>query len=130
LERLDGPLLDRIDLYIEVPRLRPQELMNREPGETSLAVQERVLRGRRKQATRWETVGITCNAQIETMHLPLCALDNAARSLLNVAIEQFSLSAVTYGHILKIARTIADLDDSEVIQLHHAAEAVNYRTLV
>jgi magnesium chelatase family protein len=129
LMRLSGPLLDRIDIHVEVPRLTPQELMNRAPGESSLDVRERVAHARQKQVARFAADGITCNAQMKAKHLRVCPLDDAARDLLKNAINQFSLSARAYDRILKVAQTIADLDASETIQLHHVAEAVNYRTL-
>jgi magnesium chelatase family protein len=129
LMRLSGPLLDRIDIHVEVPRLTPQELMNRASGESSLDVRERVARARQRQVARFVSDGIACNAQMKAKHLRACALDASARDLLKNAINQFSLSARAYDRILKVAQTIADLDASETIQLHHIAEAVNYRTL-
>jgi magnesium chelatase family protein len=146
--RLSGPLLDRIDIHIEVPRLTPQELMTKAPGETSTAVRERVAKARQRQVSRFRAEGapqstpdahaehhshrihpITCNAQMKARHLRAMHLDDAARDLLKSAIHQFSLSARAYDRILKVAQTIADLDNSDTIQLQHIAEAVNYRTL-
>jgi magnesium chelatase family protein len=129
LMRLSGPLLDRIDIHVEVPRLTPQELMARAPGESSMDVRERVARARERQVARFGSEGITCNAHMKARHLRALQLDDAARDLLKNAINQFSLSARAYDRILKVAQTIADLDASETIQLHHVAEAVNYRTL-
>lgn len=129
LSRLSGPLLDRIDLHVEVPRLNAAELMSRAPGESSADVRERVMRARSRQLQRFGNEGIGCNAQLKARHLRVLPLEDAARDLLKTAIHQFSLSARAYDRILKVAQTIADLDASETIQLHHVAEAVNYRTL-
>jgi magnesium chelatase family protein len=128
--RISGPLLDRIDVHIEVPRLSPQELMTKSIGESSLDVRERVCRARAKQVHRLQNDGITCNAQLRAKQLrAYCQMDDAAHDLLKTAINQFNLSVRAYDRILKVSRTIADLDDSETIALHHIAEAVNYRTL-
>lgn len=127
--RLSGPLLDRIDLHVEVPRLAPQELMSRAPGESSIDVRERVARARERQVMRFGGTGITCNAHIKARQLRALNIDDAARDLLKTAIHQFSLSARAYDRILKVAQTIADLDASDVIQIFHIAEAINYRTL-
>ncbi len=130
LTRISGPLLDRIDIHIEVPRLSSQELMSRESGESSATVRRRVASARTRQVERLKEEGISCNAQLKAKQLRLhCVLDDAARDLLRTAINQFSLSARAYDRILKVARTIADLDAVDNIQLHHIAEAINYRTL-
>ncbi len=129
LARLSGPLLDRIDLHVEVPRLNATELMNRAPGETSADVRERVIKARSRQLQRFGGEGIGCNAQIKARHLRELPLEDAARDLLKTAIHQFSLSARAYDRILKVAQTISDLDAADTIQLHHIAEAINYRTL-
>jgi len=128
--RISGPLLDRIDIHIEVPRLSPQELMTKQPGESSASVRERVLRGRQRQVQRFGDDGIACNAQMRARHLRAhCQLDGGAHELLKNAINQLSLSARAYDRILKVARTIADLDGADTIALHHIAEAINYRTM-
>jgi magnesium chelatase family protein len=130
LMRISGPLLDRIDIHVEVPRLSPQELMSKPAGETSAAVRERVVRARERQNARLHNEGITCNAQMNPRHMKnLCAMDDGARDLLKTAINQLSLSARAYDRILKVARTIADLDAAGTIALHHIAEAINYRTM-
>lgn len=130
LMRISGPLLDRIDIHIEVPRLSPQELMGKAVGESSATVRRRVCQARERQVARLQGDGITCNAQLRTRHLRAhCQLDAAAHDLLRTAINQLSLSARAYDRILKVARTIADLDSSDTIQLHHIAEAINYRTM-
>ncbi|HEY0074809.1 MAG TPA: YifB family Mg chelatase-like AAA ATPase [Abditibacteriaceae bacterium] len=130
LMRISGPLLDRIDIHVEVPRLSPQELMTKQVGESSFTVRERVQKAREKQITRLKNEGISCNAQMGARHLRAhCQLDGGAHDLLKNAINQLSLSARAYDRILKVARTIADLDNAETIALHHIAEAINYRTM-
>jgi magnesium chelatase family protein len=130
LSRISGPLLDRIDLHVEVPRLSVQELMARAPGESSATVRQRVRRAREIQVKRLAPEGLTCNAQIKARQLrEYCQLEGGAADLLRCAINQFGLSARAYDRILKVARTVADLDSSETIELHHVAEAINYRTL-
>jgi magnesium chelatase family protein len=130
LMRISGPLLDRIDIHIEVPRLTPTELMGKAIGESSATVRARVCRARARQVERLRPDGLTCNAQLRAKQLRAhCHLDAAAHDLLKTAINQFSLSARAYDRILKVGRTIADLDGADTIQLHHIAEAINYRTL-
>jgi magnesium chelatase family protein len=130
LSRISGPLLDRIDIHIEVPRLSPTEMMSRAPGESSASVRQRVNRARQRQIDRLAPDGLTCNAQLRTKQLRAhCELEGGAHDLLKNAINQFSFSARAYDRILKVARTIADLDLSEGIKMHHVAEAINYRTM-
>ncbi|RYZ85989.1 MAG: ATP-binding protein [Proteobacteria bacterium] len=128
LSRISGPLLDRIDIHIEVPRLSSQELMGKATGETSATVRKRVVAARKIQTERMSGSGITCNAQMKAKGLrDYCDMDTATKDLLKAAIAQFSLSGRGYDRILKVSRTIADLEESEMIQLHHVAEAINYR---
>ena len=130
LMRISGPLLDRIDIHVEVPRLSTQELMAKATGESSATVRARVAAARARQVERLGPDKLTCNAQLNARQLRAhCQLDTAAHDLLKTAINQFSLSARAYDRILKVARTIADLDGGDTIQLHHIAEAINYRTL-
>ncbi|MBV9866711.1 MAG: YifB family Mg chelatase-like AAA ATPase [Abitibacteriaceae bacterium] len=130
LMRISGPLLDRIDIHVEVPRLTPQELMSKSVGESSATVRQRVRRARERQVERLQPDRLTCNAQMRTKQLRAhCNLDDSARDLLKNAINQLSLSARAYDRILRVARTIADLDSSDNIHLHHIAEAINYRTM-
>lgn len=104
--------------------------MGKESGESSATVRRRVGAARSRQVERLKADGLTCNAQLKAKQLRThCVLDGAAHDLLKNAINQFSLSARAYDRILKVARTIADLDSSDNIQLHHIAEAINYRTL-
>lgn len=128
--RLSGPLLDRIDLHLEVPRLSVQELMGRSKGESSAEVRARVRKARARQVERLSGEGVSCNAQMGPRLLrEQCVLAPGAGDLLKSAINQLSLSARAYDRILKVARTIADLDSKDEIELHHIAEAINYRTL-
>ena len=130
LARISGPLLDRIDIHVEVPRLSTQELMTRGVGESSAAVRQRVTAARERQTQRLAPDGLRCNAQLQAKGLRAhCQMDAAASDLLRNAINQLSLSARAYDRILKVARTVADLDSADEIQLHHIAEAINYRTL-
>jgi magnesium chelatase family protein len=130
LSRISGPLLDRIDLHIEVPRLSPDELMSKRPGESSAEVRKRVVAARNVQVARLKCDGMVCNAHMKAKQLRVhCEMDGATRDLLKAAIHQFNLSARAYDRIIKVARTIADLDSNESIQLHHVAEAINYRAL-
>jgi magnesium chelatase family protein len=128
LSRISGPLLDRIDIHIEVPRLSSQELMGKSTGESSACVRQRVVAARKKQVDRMSGSGISCNAQMKAKGLrDYYNMDAATKDLLKAAFAQFSLSGRGYDRILKVSRTIADLEDSEMIQLHHVAEAINYR---
>lgn len=129
LSRISGPLLDRIDIHIEVPRLSSEELMGKRAGESSCVVRKRVVAARSKQTARLKGSGLSCNAQLKAKGLrDYCDMDNATKDLLKAAIAQFSLSGRGYDRILKVSRTIADLEDSDPIQLHHVAEAINYRS--
>jgi len=130
LARISGPLLDRIDIHIEVPRLAPAELMGKHTGETSLTVRTRVRKARQRQFERLRPWKLSCNTQLRAKSLrEACEMDEPARDLLKTAINQFSLSARAYDRILKVARTIADMEMADMIELHHVAEAINYRTL-
>ncbi len=132
LQRISGPLLDRIDIHIEVPRLKDQELVNIASGETSEAIRVRVERARETQRLRFEGNGggIFCNAHMGAKQIrQVCAPNDDVKDLLKTAINQLNLSARAYDRILKLARTIADLEGVEDIVLAHVAEAVQYRSL-
>ncbi len=129
LSRISGPLLDRIDIHIEVPRLSPEELMNKRGGESSAMVRGRVVAARRRQVARMGCVGVSCNAHMKAKELRQhCEMDDSTKELLKTAINQFSLSGRGYDRILKVARTIADLEAEDAVQMHHIAEAINYRS--
>ncbi len=130
LKRISGPLQDRIDIHIEVPRLLPEEVMSRQPGEPSAAIQKRVIAARERQRERFQGTPFHCNADMNAKALrKFCPLSSDVEALLRTAIEQFGLSARAFDRIIKLARTIADLEGAEDIQVHHAAEAVQYRSL-
>ena len=131
MNRISGPLLDRIDLHIEVTPVLPQELSAAAAGEPSSVIRERVMRAREIQAERFrEAEGIHTNAMMNSALLrECCRLDAASAALLERAMERLSLSARAYDRILKVARTIADLAGREAISSADIAEAINYRSL-
>jgi len=131
LNRISGPLLDRIDIHIEVVPVKYDKLSDSTKVEKSQIVRERVVKARALQAKRFESVkGVYSNAQMSSsMQRRFCQLDEAGGRLLRTAMELRGLSARAYDRILKVARTIADLADSENITAEHISEAINYRNL-
>ena len=131
LGRISGPLLDRIDLHIEVPAVKFREITSDRPGETSAQIRERVVAARRRQQARFAARrAITCNARMGSRELKsFCALDEATIELLKLAMEDYKLSARGYDRILKVARTIADLAGSDAIVSEHVSEAISFRAL-
>ena len=131
LNKVSGPLLDRIDLHVEVTPVAYSERSALKPQENSAAIRERVIRAREIQAERYKThTGIYNNAQISSKMLrEVCAISTAGHNLLRVAMEKLNLSARAYDRILKVARTIADLSQSADIKVEHLAEAIQYRSL-
>ena len=130
LSKVSGPLLDRIDLHIEVPPVEFDQLSAREKSESSAAIRERVNAARARQQARFAGTDIVSNARIPTSKLKeFCPLTDAAGLLLKGAFERMGLSARAYDRLLKVARTIADLDGSNVIDTAHIAEAIQYRSL-
>jgi magnesium chelatase family protein len=131
LNRISGPLLDRIDIHIEVVPVKYDKLSDNAKTENSAAIRERVVTARARQAKRFESVsGVFSNAQMtSSMQRKFCRLDERGGSLLKTAMELRGLSARAYDRILKVARTIADLADSDSIDADHIAEAINYRNL-
>ncbi|WP_346713675.1 YifB family Mg chelatase-like AAA ATPase [Mediterranea massiliensis] len=131
LNRISGPLLDRIDLQIEVTPVPFEKMADVRPGEPSAIIRERVVRARQVQQQRYAQVpGVYCNAQMTSRLLSLYARpDERGLALLKGAMTRLNLSARAYDRILKVARTIADLDGSESIQSAHLAEAIGYRNL-
>ncbi len=128
LTKISGPLLDRIDIHIEVPRLSSDELMSKRSVESSAGVRRRVVAAREKQTARMKELGVTCNAGTgsKAMH-EFCEMDAGTKELLKAAIAQFNLSGRGYDRTLKVSRTIADLEGAQSIEMHHVAEAINYR---
>jgi len=128
--KVSGPLLDRIDIHIEVPRLNYDDLKDDSPSESSKSVRERVIRARQIQLKRFKGEGIFSNAHMKTKHLKkFCKLDEDSHRLLKNAMEKLGLSARAHSKIIKVARTIADLEGSENIKAPHIAEAIHYRSL-
>jgi magnesium chelatase family protein len=131
LGRISGPLLDRIDLHVEVPAVKFREITSERTGETSAQIRERVVAARQRQQKRFaDKPRITCNARMGSRELKtFCALDEATMELLKLAMADYNLSARAYDRILKVARTIADLASSEIIAADHVSEAIQYRSL-
>jgi magnesium chelatase family protein len=132
-KRISGPLLDRIDIFIEVPRVDYEKLAATTTGEPSSAVRGRVERARHVQAERFAESRLVCNAEMtpsEVRRFCQSVLDEQAQALLRLAMTQLSLSARAFHRVLKLARTIADMAGSERICSAHLAEAVQYRQRV
>ena len=128
--KISGPLMDRIDIHIEVPAVKYRDLASRDAGEPSKEIKKRVNRGRKVQLDRFEGMKIYCNAQMTNRHIKkFCQIDEASQKLLEMAIDKFGLSARAYTRILKVARTIADLEGQENIEPAHLSEAIQYRSL-
>ena len=128
--RVSGPLLDRIDIQLEVPTLRYQELASKDAGEPSAAVRQRVNAARAIQLQRFQKRNIHANAQMGAKDIKrYCGVKEEAEKLLETAINKLGLSARAYSRVLKVSRTIADLAGSEEIQSAHVAEAIQYRSL-
>lgn len=131
LNRISGPLLDRIDIQIEVIPVEFEKLSSKTKGESSAVIRERVMKAREMQTKRFaDTPGIYCNAQMNTRQLNKWALpDKDSIDMLKIAMERFNLSARAYDRILKVARTIADLEGSDEVKSYHIQEAITYRNL-
>lgn len=128
--KISGPLLDRIDIHIEIPALKYKELSQTQEGETSQEIKKRVERAHEIQRERFKTDGIFYNAQMRTkMIRKYCLLEEEAKELLRLAIQELGFSARAYDKILKVSRTVADLDGSEYILAQHISEAIQYRSL-
>jgi magnesium chelatase family protein len=130
LNRISGPLLDRIDIHLEVPAVRYKELTDERRGEPSASIRERVNRAREVQRRRFADRGIHCNAQMTTRDVERwCRPDDEGENLIRTAIEKLGLTARAYHRVLKLARTIADLAGDEALAAGHVSEAIQYRTL-
>ena len=128
--KISGPLMDRIDIHVEVPAVKYRDLMGEVSGEDSEAIKTRVNKARGIQRERFAGKKIYCNAQMTPRHLKkYCQIGEASKTLLEQAIDKLGLSARAYTRILKIARTIADLEGVEYIATHHISEAIQYRSL-
>jgi magnesium chelatase family protein len=131
LGRISGPLLDRIDLHVEVPQVKFREISSERTGEDSATIRERVVAARKRQQARFANKrAVTCNARMGPRELKsYCVLDEATKELLKFAMSDLNLSARAYDRILKVARTIADLAGVEKIASDHISEAIQYRSL-
>ena len=130
LSKISGPLLDRFDLHVDVPPVEFEHLVSLEKSEPSSAIRERVNAARTIQNDRFQNTAVTCNANMTSNHLlEWCRVTDAAQALMRNFFEKMGLSARAYDRVLKVARTIADLDHSEDILPKHAAEAIQYRNL-
>jgi magnesium chelatase family protein len=128
--RVSGPLLDRIDIQIEVPPVQFRALADRSNGATSADVRARVVAARARQLERFRGRTLYANAQMTSADLRThCQLDRTCEQLLERAMQTLALSARAYARILKVARTIADLDASAALRPAHVAEAIQYRSL-
>ena len=130
LNRVSGPLLDRFDIHVEVPAVEFEELRTKEKSEPSSAIKERVNRAREIQQRRFEGSKTTCNAKINAQQFEkYCVIDKEAEQTLKNAFEALGFTARAYDRVLKVARTISDLEGEEIIQSHHVLEAIQYRSL-
>jgi magnesium chelatase family protein len=130
LSRISGPLLDRIDIHIDVPAVPYRDLASTAPDESSAQVRPRVNAARQLQQQRYAADGLFCNAHMLPKHVrAYCRLDASGRQLLETAMGRLGLSARGYDRVLKVARTIADLASVEAIGVEHIAEAIQYRSL-
>ena len=130
-KRISGPLLDRIDIHVEVPAVKYAELASKRTGESSQCIRNRVMEARALQAHRFEgRSSVYCNADMGPTEIrEFCALDGGGADLLKGAMSRLGLSARAYDRILKVARTIADLANSALIRPEDLAEAIQYRSL-
>lgn len=130
LDKISGPILDRIDIHIEVAPVEYEQLSDKSMGESSAVIKARVDKARAVQRERFKGTEVTCNAKMTPqMTKDFCVLSDEANNLLKISFEKLGMSARAYDKILRISRTIADLDSSEDIELNHIAEALQYRSL-
>ena len=130
LNRISGPLLDRIDLHVEVVPVSVSEISQTADGEKSTFIRERVINARKIQEQRFEGSSIHSNAQMTSKQVKeICVISTAGQTLLNKAMDKLGLSARAYDRILKVSRTIADLEASPNVMASHIAEAIQYRSL-
>lgn len=129
--KISGPLLDRIDIHVEVPAVKYNELSSKKTGEQSSVIRQRVVHARTMQAERFKGLkGLYSNADMESKEIKeFCQIDQAGADLLKMAMSKLGLSARAYDRILKVSRTIADLHQSTDIRSEHLSEAIQYRSL-
>ena len=129
MQRISGPLLDRIDMHIDVPSVEYEAMRRKEQPEPSSAIRERVSGAREVQKKRFSGTEVSCNAYMTPAMIgQYCALDAAGEKLMQGAFERLGLTARSHDRILRMARTIADLEGSEHIEAAHLAEAIQYRS--
>jgi len=125
---MSGPFIDRVDIFIEVPHIDYEKLADDRLGEESEKVQNRVEAARAKQRQRFKVTGLACNAEMTPTEVrEYCKTEESAQGLLKAAMKQLYLSARAFHRILKIGRTLADLESIEIIKAEHIAEAIQYR---
>ncbi len=130
-EHIRGPLLDRIDIHVEVPRVDYEKLADKRNVENSEMVRKRVQAARERQLQRFKGTRLTCNAEMGPSEVrEFCGVEPSAEKLLKAAMQQLHLSARAFHRVLKLARTIADLAESEMIAANHLAEVIQYRLRV
>ena len=133
ISKISGPMLDRMDIQIELPSLSYDEISSNTPAESSATIRERVTRARAFAIARMDDLGdrkIYCNAQLDSALIrKYCAMDDSAAMLLRAAYDRMGMSARGYDRIIRVARTIADIDESDTIKSNHIAEAIQYRSL-
>ena len=130
INRISGPLLDRLDIHVEVPPVEYDQLSSAHRGEPSEVIRTRVNKARQIQLERYKDTAILANASLTAPLLQkFCKMDDGAKQMLKTVFDKLGLSARGYDRILKVARTIADLEASEIITEDHIAEAIQYRTL-
>ena len=127
-KRISGPLMDRIDIFLDIPRIEYEKLVDEGSAEPSSIVRTRVEKARQIQTLRFKGSKLTCNAEMTTVEVKqYCKVDAAAQALLKAAMKQIHFTARSFHRTLKLARTIADLDGCETIETRHLAEALQYR---
>jgi len=130
ISRISGPLLDRIDIHVEVPNVQYKDLASDSDCESSEEIRERVTKSRERQLERFQDLKYSTNSRMSTKQIKKhCSLDSQAEELLHQAMTELNISARGYNKILKVGRTIADLDHSDTVRLEHISEAVQYRNL-
>lgn len=129
MRRISGPLLDRVDMHVEVPSVEYEAMRRREQPEASAVIRKRVNAAREVQKRRFDGTSVNCNAYMTPAMIgQYCQLDEAGEKLMQGAFDRLGLTGRSHDRILRMARTIADLDGAERIEVHHLAEAIQYRS--
>lgn len=128
--KISGPLLDRIDIQAEVPRVEFKDIISKVEGESSTEIRKRVIEAKERQLLRFKGKKIYCNSQMGTREVKkYCQVDDQGKELLEMAVNRLGFSARAYARVLKVARTIADLNNEEIISPVHVSEAIQYRMM-